>query len=122
MIVVVTGTGHRPSDRADERFGRASWLVVYDTNKVTFAAYDNAAQVDAVQGAGVRTAQRVAELGAEVVLTGHCGPKAFAVLDAAGIRIFRHGGGSILEAIHAWQEKRLEPLTGPDRAGHALAP
>ena len=121
MILVVTGTGPRPSDRTDDRFGRAPWLVVHDTDKVSFAAYDNAAQVEAVQGAGVRTAQRVAELGADVLLTGHCGPKAFAVLEAAGIRVFRHGGGSVLDAIHAWQEGRRKPLSGPDRAGHTLS-
>jgi predicted Fe-Mo cluster-binding NifX family protein len=122
MIVVVTATGNQPSDRTDDRFGRAPWLVAYDTERVTFSAYDNAAQVDAVQGAGVRTAQRVAELGADVTLTSHCGPKAFAILEAAGIRVLRHNGGTILEAIQAWQEGRLQPLTGPDRSGHALSP
>jgi predicted Fe-Mo cluster-binding NifX family protein len=118
MIAVVTGTGERPSDRADDRFGRAPWLVVYDTQRVSFAAYDNTAQVEARQGAGVLTAQRVAELQADVVLTGHCGPKAFAVLKEAGVRVLRHHGGTILEAIHDWQEGDLRPLNGPDRPGH----
>lgn len=118
MIVAVTATGNKPSDRIDDRFGRASYLVIYDFETGTFTAHDNAEQAEAVQGAGVQTALLVSSLGADVLLTSHCGPKAHTVLEEAGISIFSCPDGTVAEAVEAWAAERLEPLTTPDRSGH----
>ena len=118
MKLVISAEGPGPYDKVDMRFGRAPFLVVYDMDNVSFSPLENSAQVEAARGAGIQTAQRVAELGAEILLSGHCGPKAFAVLAEAGVEIFTCREGTVLNAVRAWQEGVLEPLTGPDRAMH----
>ena len=45
---------------------------------------DNGSSQVLAQGAGIETAQRVADAGAEAVLSGYVGPKAFEALKAAG--------------------------------------
>jgi predicted Fe-Mo cluster-binding NifX family protein len=57
-------------------------------------------------------------LGADALLTGHCGPKAFHVLTEAGVTIYAGFEGTVLEAVSTWRDGALEPLAGPDREAH----
>ena len=83
----------------DPRFGRAKWFVVVDTDTDDIDSIDNSVGVDASSGAGIASGQRVAEAGAQVVITGHCGPNAERVLTQAGIRIVERTGGTVAEAV-----------------------
>ena len=78
MKVAVTATGATPESTIDERFGRCPWFVIVDTDDDSFEAVKNDPTV--ASGAGVSAAQLLAGKGAQVVVTGNCGPKAFAVL------------------------------------------
>ncbi len=69
----------------DARFGRTSgFLIVDDANEPQYIS--NEQNLNATQGAGIQAAQNVANTGAEVVITGNCGPKVFRVLSAASIK------------------------------------
>lgn len=117
--VVVTAAGEREDSPVDPRFGRAPRLLLVDVASGRVErAVANDEGVAAVQGAGIRAAEAVAALGAEALLTGHCGPKAFRALQAAGVKVFTGAAGTVAEAVAALREGRLTPADEADVAGH----
>ena len=97
-------------------FGKAAYFAIVDGSEITYI--DNNQNLNAVQGAGIQSAQHVAEAGAEALLTPHCGPKAFKVLAAAGIKIYTTNAQTIEEAISRFKGGMLKEITAPDVAGH----
>jgi predicted Fe-Mo cluster-binding NifX family protein len=87
MKLCVTSTGRDLNSRVDERFGRADYFLIIDTETMSAEVVANTAQ-SAGQGAGIGAAQIVADKGAEALLTGVVGPNAFQALKEAGIRIY----------------------------------
>jgi predicted Fe-Mo cluster-binding NifX family protein len=118
MKVAVTAQQEELDSTIDPRFGRAQYFVVYDTETDDTGAHSNEQNVQAQQGAGIQAAENVARLGAEVVLTGHVGPKAFHTLRAAGIAVCLGASGTVREAIEAYRQGKLQPVEQPDVAGH----
>ena len=118
MKVCITSQGPELSSPVDPRFGRAQTFIIYDSETGAFEALDNRQNLQAAQGAGIQAAQNVVRSGAEVVLTGHCGPKAFAVLSRAGVEIFTGAAGSVQEAVEAWKSGSLSKAAGADVEGH----
>jgi len=118
MRVVVTAIGESVDSEVDPRFGRAAAFVLVDTETGETTSTDNSAGVQAAQGAGVQAAETVSRLGAECVITGHCGPKAFRTLNAAGIQIFTGASGTVAEAIAMLKAGELQQAAGPDVGGH----
>lgn len=118
MKVVISSSGTTLDAAVDPRFGRAPQFICVDTATGETTVASNAAGVAAAQGAGVQAAETVARLGAECLLTGHCGPKAFRALAAAGIPVYVGASGTVAEALRQLDEGRLERATGPDVGGH----
>jgi len=114
MRLIISSEGPNPSDRVDPRFGRARYLIQYDSASESYVSIDNTEQAQAAQGAGVQCAQKVVESGAEALLTGHCGPKAFQVLVEANVKIYSGFEGTVLDAVDSWKNGNLEPLAAPD--------
>lgn len=77
MKIAITAQGRELSSEIDPRFGRAKWLIVVNTDTGEFEAHDNSVNLNAVQGAGIQTAQNIANLGVEAVITSNVGPNAF---------------------------------------------
>ena len=82
MKLSITSTGRDMDSRVDEHFGRASFFLIIDTDTMDFEVVSNTAQAVG-QGAGIMAAQIILDKGAEAMLTGIEGPKAFAALKAA---------------------------------------
>lgn len=118
MKVVVTSTGTNVDSRVEPRFGRAPYFLLVDTESGDFTALENAGGVEAVQGAGVQAAEAVSRSGAECLLTGHCGPKAFRALTAAGIAVYTGASGTISEAVEQLHSGELKRADGPTVSGH----
>jgi len=118
MKVAVTTAGNDPSADVDPRFGRVKNLLIFDTETGEHEILDNSANLGATQGAGIQTAKRVAESGAEAVITGHCGPNAFRTLEAAGVQVITGVEGRISDALARFQEGSLKPAKGADVQGH----
>lgn len=118
MKIVVTATGETLAAPVDQRFGRAARFIVYDTATKGIESVDNAQNLQAAQGAGIQAAETVSRLGGECLLTGHCGPKAFRALSAAGIRVYNGASGTVAEAIAAFEAGKLAPAAGSDVDGH----
>jgi len=77
MKVAVAAKEPGLDERRDERFGRAAYFVVVDTGTWAVNSLDNRDNQQALHGAGIAAAERVAEQGVDAVITGHLGPKAY---------------------------------------------
>lgn len=111
MKIAVSCQGPRPTDRFDERFGRAAYLLIYDTTSDSWAAFDNSQNREAQSGAGIGAASKVAETGAQVVITGHVGPKAAQALQAAGIQVVLSTASTPTEAVAEFLANKKMQLT-----------
>jgi predicted Fe-Mo cluster-binding NifX family protein len=118
MKVAVTSQGNQLTSDMDPRFGRASWFVVLDTETGEHEMVDNTINVNTPQGAGVQAAQTVADLKVDAVVTGNCGPKAFRVLETAGIKVFLGVEGTIQSAIDRLKSGEFVEANGPSVEGH----
>ena len=118
MKLVITAAGPDLSSSVDERFGRAPYLLLVDTPDRTFQAIDNRAGVGAAQGAGIQAAQSVIDSKASVLITGHCGPKAFRALTAAGVHVYLTPGGTVDEVISRFETNELALAPAADVDGH----
>jgi predicted Fe-Mo cluster-binding NifX family protein len=118
MKVVITSQGATLESPVDPRFGRARYFLLVDTDTQQVTVHDNVQNLNAPQGAGIQAAQAVARLGAQAVLTGNVGPKAFTTLQAAGIEIFPGAAGSGQEALAQYQAGRLAAATKANVEGH----
>jgi len=72
----------------DQKFGRAAGFAVYDPENDILTYHTNASNLNAAHGVGIQTAQFVAGLSVDTIVTGgNVGPKATEVLKQAGIKI-----------------------------------
>ncbi|NLO32910.1 MAG: dinitrogenase iron-molybdenum cofactor biosynthesis protein [Candidatus Hydrogenedentes bacterium] len=118
MKLCLTTSGKDLDAPLDERFGRAPSFIVYDLDADTFELIDNKQNLNAAQGAGIQAAQTVMNSGAKAVITGHCGPKAFRVLSAAGIKLYGARAGTIAEAIQQYRDGSLTVMDDANVDGH----
>ena len=118
MKIVITTQGQDLSSSLDPRFGRAKWLILVDTDTNQFEAHDNTVNLNAAQGAGIQTAQNVANLEAEAVITGNVGPNAFKTLNAADIKIFLAEKQTVAEAIDSFKAGKLKEVDQANVDGH----
>lgn len=118
MKVAFTTSGDNLNAPIDARFGRAQKFLVYDLDTNTFEVIDNQQNLNAVQGAGIQSAETIAKTGAQAVVTGHCGPKAFRVLSAAGIKIYNFSNGTVAEALDKYRSGQIAETASADVEGH----
>lgn len=118
IAVTTNATGASLEAPVDPRFGRATRFILVDTDTGKFSVHDNTPNLNAAQGAGIQAAEAVSRLGAEVILTGHCGPKAFRALQAAGIQVVTGVTGTVREAIAYYQQGELRAAPNADVEGH----
>jgi len=86
MKIAVTSTGGSLEALVSERFGRCPYFLIIDPETMKFEAVSNlGGQMES--GAGPKAAELILNKGAEVLLTGHVGDKAEAVLKKANIKI-----------------------------------
>ena len=98
--------------------GRAAWFIISDSETGEFEAVKNEQNLAAAQGAGIQSAQLVVNHGAQAVLTGHCGPKAFRVLKAANVRIYVGVDGTVQDALEKFKAGSLQEAAEADVEGH----
>jgi predicted Fe-Mo cluster-binding NifX family protein len=116
--IAITASGNDLNAPLDSRFGRAAKFLVYDLDSETIEVVDNQQNLNAAQGAGIQAAQTIARCGVQCVITGHCGPKAFRVLSAAGITIFNTDATTVVEALERFRSGQLTEARPTDVEGH----
>ncbi len=118
MKIAVTSTGTDLDSEVDPRFGRASNILIVDSKTFAFDVLDNSENVNALKGAGIQTASMLSDKGAEVLLTGFCGPNAVTALKAAKIGVATNASGSVRDALQAYLDGKLPLSEEADVEGH----
>ena len=118
MKIAVTSQGSDWSSQVDPRFGRARNFIVVDVDTDELSVHDNTQNLNAAQGAGLQAARTVVDLGVAAVITGNVGPKAFAALQAANVRIYPGASGTVKEAIEEFKAGQLQPADKANVEGH----
>lgn len=118
MKIAISAAGNTLESPVDPRFGRAAGFIIYDTETGAFEHKDNSQNLNAMQGAGIQSAKHISDSGAEALITGHCGPKAFTALKAAGVKIFTGASGTVMENIEKFKSGALAESENADVEGH----
>ena len=118
MKIAVTARGRELSSPVDPRFGRAAYILIVDSETMESVVLDNSANVNAFKGAGIQAATMICENGAEVLLTGYCGPNAFRTLEAAGVKVGSDTVGTVAEAVDNFRRGNVRFSEAANAEGH----
>ena len=111
MKVAITLSAAEVGAAFDEHFGRAGAYAFVDTESQETCVLANPA-VNQGSGAGIQAAEFVVKQGAQAVISGSFGPKASAVLHAAGVRLYLAKGGSLADILSQFQKGELTLVEG----------
>ena len=117
MKIALTSTGKDLTSEMDPRFGRASYFIIVDPDTLEYETVEND-HMNANQGAGIQAGKAIVEKGAEVLITGFCGPKAFQVLESAGIKTIVGAKGRVEDVISEYKSGKFEATDAPNVGGH----
>jgi predicted Fe-Mo cluster-binding NifX family protein len=112
MLVAIPTDGDDLSGNVDQRFGRCSRFLLVDSETREFRVLANPAAVQS-GGAGVTAAQTVIDQGARAVIAGEVGPKAYDVLQRAGVKVYARITGSARDALDLLSSQMVEDADGP---------
>lgn len=118
MKIAITTSGAGLEASMDRRFGRAAQFFIYDDATSEHVMVDNNQNLNAAQGAGIQAAENVVSAGADVLISGNCGPKAFRVLQAAGVKIYLADTATVGAALEAYRAGELKEQSDANVDGH----
>jgi len=117
MKVAISSTGKDLNSQIDPRFGRCPHFLVVEADSMSYEVLDNENVVLAGE-AGIQSAQLVASKGADVVITGNCGPNAIRALSAVGVEVIVGQTGTVNQAVHDYKKGVLKTTTEPNVSDH----
>jgi len=101
MKIAFTAKGTNMDSEMDPRFGRTEYFVFYDEETKEVSSFDNSDTGKDAHGAGPKTAQRLFELKANVLITGNGpGGNAAAVTNKMGIEIYVGAGEMTVQSAY----------------------
>ena len=118
MKVAVTAQEASLDAQVDPRFGRAPYILIVDSESMDWEVLDNSTNAAAFKGAGIQTATMIHQRGAEILLTGYCGPKAFQTLEAAGVKVVNDVSGKVSEVLETFKSGSPAYSAAPNAEAH----
>jgi len=118
MKLAISSQGDNLEASVDPRFGRASNFIMFDLETQDFEVIENKQNLNLPQGAGIQAGKTIVDNGADVLITGNCGPKAFNVLSTAGVKVYTGAKGTIKETINHFNDGKLQLADSPNVEGH----
>ena len=118
MKLAITSTGKKLDSNLDPRFGRAAYFIIVDPETMAFEVVENSQNLNLPQGAGIQAGKTIVDNHVDVLITGHCGPKAFNVLQKAGVKLMTGAGGRVTDAVAQFITGQLEISDEADVEGH----
>lgn len=112
MKICITAQGDNLGSEIDQRFGRAAYFLIVDTDTMESEAIKNP-YMQAGGGAGIQAAQFVANKDVEAIITGNTGPNAFQVLKEAGLSVISGVSGKAKSAIEKYKNGELKSVENP---------
>lgn len=124
MRIAVSTNSPGKDSQLEPRFGRAAGFVIYDSDTTEYRFVDNSVNSQLSQGAGIQTAQLLADQGVSVVISGRFGPKAAPALESGGIRMIESGGGTVQELVENYVSGAAGTASSgiPSGSGTSVAP
>jgi len=117
MRIAITASSPELSSPVDPRFGRCPYFILIDPEIMKFEAVENP-NVSSPSGAGIQSAQLIANSGAKALLTGSCGPNAFQILQAAGVEVLVGVTGTVQEAAQKYKSGQIQPTAQANVPSH----
>jgi predicted Fe-Mo cluster-binding NifX family protein len=117
MKIAVTSTGPSLDDPVEVRFGRCRYFLVVDPTTMETEVIQNP-YIDLGGGAGIQSAQLLADKGVTAVLTGNCGPNAFRVFSSAGIKVISGISGKVRDAVERYKSGAVAGASAPSVQSH----
>ncbi len=119
MNIAVTAKGSSLEAPFDERFGRASYFIIIDSDSGEIVKeFNNEQNLNAVQGSGIESSKVLADLDVSVLLSGHVGPKALEVLIMGKISAYKVEASTVQEAFTKFKAKDVTLIHEADVATH----
>ena len=118
MKIAISAQGDTLASEVDQRFGRCGYFIILDLENQDIKVVNNMENANLMGGAGIQAVEAVVSNDADAVITGHCGPKAFSALQAAGVKVFTVAEGTVQEALDKYKMQELTAIEGPDVDGH----
>jgi len=112
MKVCLSSLGKDVNSKLSEVFGRCPYFIFVqiDNNQITKTEILENTSASQQGGAGISSAQIVAENNADAVITGTVGPRALDVLNQFNIKIFS-GAGLVKEVVQEFISGKLKQIT-----------
>lgn len=110
-IAIPVAEGSRDA-QVDGQFGRTAQFLLIDSDTMETEIKANEMNRTASHGAGIQASQSVIEAGAEAVIARQIGPKAFRVLNEAGLPIYLCDAVSAAEAVKQFNAGGLKQADG----------
>jgi len=111
MKVAVGATGKGLDSNVSEVFGRCPYFLIVEieNNEIGKVEAIENRSIQQRGGAGISSAQMVAEKNVKAVITGNVGPRAYDVLKQFKIEMYK-GSGTVKEALQKFIENKLEKI------------
>ncbi len=119
MKICFTAEGKTLNSQIDPRFGRCKFLLFVDSENEKITKTIDNAQIANWQGAGIATAQKIADENTQVVITGNIGPNAFTALQSANIEIITDVSNlTAKQALKKLKTNEFKKTEKPSVLGH----
>lgn len=109
MKVVIPSRGDTLDSLMDDRFGRAAYFIIYDTDTNEFEAIKNPYS-DKRGGVGISVAKLCVEKGVNAAAAEHFGPNTLEILKPANVELFQASRGTVKDVIDKLKEGSLKEL------------
>lgn len=123
--IAITATGPDLTANVDPHFGRAAYflifnqVLIFNQDTLDYNAIENSQNLSLPQGAGIQAGKTIIDNNVDILITGNCGPKAFDVLQKAGIRVIVHAAGAVKDVIRQYKNGELSNfIEAPNVKGH----
>jgi predicted Fe-Mo cluster-binding NifX family protein len=118
MRIAISSEGSDLDSKLDSRFGRAAFFIIVDSDTAGFEVVKNHQNLNLPQGAGIQAGKTIADNNIDALITGFCGPKAFRVLQNAGVQIMTGASGKVTDALEQFKQGKLEVISKANVEGH----
>ncbi len=118
MLIAISSKGLDIHSSVDERFGRANYFIIYNTDSNSFESLNNETNAKSSQGVGIKTVELLSSKNIDVVISGNFGPQAFSALNTAKIKAALWSNGKVSEAVDLACNNKLEFCTEANVDGH----
>jgi predicted Fe-Mo cluster-binding NifX family protein len=102
----VTAEGPTLDDLVEEEFGHARYLLIVDPETWEVEVHDNPKEHTDV-GHGIMTAENIARLRPDAVLTGFAGEHGRRKMEALGIRMIMDEEGTVRDAVKGYIRRHM---------------